>query len=133
MQQAEEGTKVTVLVQSLRDDLQKLQSENFRLNSDFQFLRQQFNRLEESTATYSEIPLAWRKIADLQIANLKQTFTDYCHEVNRLTVKVFVAINGNLDETEKAMCSALKNIGVKDTGKYIANVIRTAKIQLKRK
>ncbi|MBR0288818.1 MAG: hypothetical protein IJQ82_07550, partial [Selenomonadaceae bacterium] len=113
-------------------DLHKLQAENARLNSDFQFLLHKFNQLEESTAPYSEIPPSWRKIADFQIANLKQTFTQYCHEVNRLTIKVFIANNGNFDETEKRLRSALKNIGVKDTKKYISNVIRSAKIQLKR-
>lgn len=56
VQQAEEGTKAAVLIKSLRDDLQKLQAENLCPNSDFQYLRQQFNKLEESTATYVEIP-----------------------------------------------------------------------------
>ena len=132
VQLAEEGTKAAVLLPSLCDDLQKLKAENSRLNSDFQFLLHKFNKLEEFTAAYSEITPAWRKLADSQIADLKQTFTQYCHEVNRLTVKIFIATNGKFDETEKAMCSALKNIGVKDTKKYISNVIRAAKIQLKR-
>ena len=35
-----------------------------------------------STATYSVIPPTWRKIADSQIADLKQTFTQCCHEIN---------------------------------------------------
>ena len=56
VQLAEEGTKATVLIQALHDDLQKLQEENVRLNSDFQFLLQQFNQLGESTIAYSEIP-----------------------------------------------------------------------------
>ena len=63
-----------------------------------------------------------------KIDTLKQTFTQYCHAVNRLTFKFFLATDGNLDENERAMRTALKNIGVKDTGKYIANVIRAAKV-----
>ncbi len=132
VQLAEEGTKANALVLTLRDDLQKLQAENARLNSDFQILLHQFNRLGESTVAYSEIPPAWRKITDSQINALKQTFTQYCHEVNRLTVKVFIATNGNFDEAEKLMRYSLKNIGVTDTRKYISNVICSAKIQLKR-
>lgn len=132
VQLAEEGTKANALVLTLRDDLHKLQAENSRLNSDFQFLLHKLNKLEESTVAYLEIPPAWRKITDSQINALKQTFTQYCHEVNHLTVKVFIANNGNFDETEKLMRSALKNIGVQDTKKYISNVIRSAKIQLKR-
>ena len=132
VQLAEEGTKATVLIQALRDDLQKLQAENSRLNSDFQILLHKFNQLEESTSAYSEIPPEWKKIADSNIEDLKQTFVQYCHEVNRLTVKVFISTNGNFDETENLMSSALKNIGVKDTKKYVSGVIRAAKIQLKR-
>ena len=132
VQLAEEGTKAAVLLQFLRDDLHKLQAENSRLNSDFQFLLHKLNKLEESTVAYSEIPPAWRKITDSQINALKQTFTQYCHEVNRLTVKAFISTNGNFDETEKRMRSALISIGVENTGKYISNVIRSAKIQLKR-
>lgn len=132
VQLAEEGTKVAVLIQSLRDDLQKVQAENARLNSDFQFLLHKFNQLEESTSAYSKIPPEWKKIVDSQIDNLKQTFTQYCHEVHRLTVKVFIATNGNFDKTEKLMRSTLKNIGVKDTKKYVSGVIRAAKTQLKR-
>ena len=100
-----EGTKAIVLVQFLRDNLQKLQTGNVR------------------TRRYQ-----WHceKIADSQIADLKQTFTQYCHEVNRLTLRTFLVSSGNFDETEKLMRSALKNIGVKDTGKYIAHVIRVA-------
>ena len=131
VQLAEEGTKATVLIQALRDDLQKLQTENLQLNSDFQYLRQQLNQLEESTVAYSEVPLKWRKIVDSQLDDLKQTFTQYCHEVNRLTVKVFISTNRNLDETEKMMRESLKNIGVKDTKKYISNVIRASKLQFK--
>ena len=132
VQLAEEGTKANALVLTLRDDLHKLQAENSRLNSDFQFLLHKFNQLEESTSTYSEIPPKWKKIADSQIDALKQTFTQYCHEVNRLTVKAFISTNGNFDATEKLMHSTLKNIGVKDTKKYVSGVIRAAKIQLKR-
>ena len=51
-----------------------------------------------STATYAVIPPTWRKIDDSHIADLKQTFTQCCHEVNRLTVKIFIATNGNFDE-----------------------------------
>ena len=132
VQMAEESTKAVVLIRSLNDDLKKVQAENARLNSDFQFLLHKFNQLEESTSSYSDIPTAWRKVADSQIDALKQTFTQYCHEVNRLTLKVFIANNGNFDETEKLMRLALKYIGVKDTRKYISNVIRSATIQLKR-
>ena len=132
VQLAEEGTKANTLILTLRDDLQKLQVENARLNSDFQFLLHKFYQLEESTSAYSEIPQEWRKIANSNIADLQQTFTQYCHEVNRLTVKVFISNNGNFDETEKLMHSAIKNIGVKDTKKYVSGVIRAAKIQLKR-
>ena len=51
-----------------------------------------------STATYAVIPPTWRKIDDSHIADLKQTFTQCCHEVNRLTFKIFIATNGNFDE-----------------------------------
>lgn len=132
VQLAEEGTKANALVLTLHDDLQKLQVENARLNSDFQFLLHKFNQLEESTSTYSEITPKWKKIADSKINALKQTFTQYCHEVNRLTVKVFISTNGNFDETERLMRSALKDIGVKDTKQYVSGVIRAVKIQLKR-
>ena len=132
VQLAKEGTKANALVLTLRDDLQKLQEENARLNSDFQILLHKFNQLEESTSAYSEIPQEWRNIANSNIADLQQTFTQYCHEVNRLTVKVFISTNGNFDETEKLMRSSLKNIGVKDTKKYVSGVIRAAKMQLKR-
>ena len=63
---------------------------------------------------------------------LKLNLTQYCHVVNSLTVKVFIANNGNFDETEKRMRSSLINIGVTNNRKYLYNVIRSAKIQSKR-
>ena len=62
----------------------------------------------------------------------KKTFTSYCHDVNRATVKVFIATHFNLDKTEKIMRNHIKKTGVKNIRKHIENVVLAAHLQVKK-
>ena len=68
---------------------------------------------------------------NLNVATKKGNSQDEDLKSLEETVKVFIFTNRNFYETEKMMRESLKNIGVKDTKKYVFNVIRASKIQLK--
>ena len=128
---AEQGIKAVAQIDILKDDIQKLQHDEAQARSDLSFFLHELSKLEKDTAKYSAVPKFWRKHIDDSIDFWKNQFTDYCHDLNRNTVKVFIATHGNLDKTFQIMHSLIKNTGVKNIEKHIAETIRSAKLQLK--
>lgn len=103
-----------------------------RTNSDLQYFLHQLHKLDKDTAKYSAVPKAWRKHIDQSIDHWQKTFTSYCHDVNRATVRVFIATRGNFEKTESIMHNLIKSTGVDDVEKHILNVICAAKLQFKK-
>ena len=89
------------------------------------------NFLEKDTEKYSAVPKFWRNHIDDSIDFWKKQFTDYCHDLNRNTLKVFISTHGDFDKTFHIMHSLIQNTGVKNIEKHIAETVRSAKLQLK--
>ena len=129
---AQEGIKVAAAVHLLQSQNRQLQLSQQKLHSDYDQLAYNFEKLRESTAIYSSIPMKWRAPIDSNIEQLKQTFNQYCHDVNRMTVQVFIATHGDFDKTSTIMRAALKKVGIQDIKKHIANTLKAAKNQLRK-
>ena len=129
---AEQGIKAVAQIDVLKDNIQKLRRDNAQTNSDLKYFLHQLTKLEKDTAKYSAVPTAWRKHIDNSIEYWQKTFTAYCHDVNRATVRVFIATHGNFNKTLQIMNNLVKNTGIKDVEKHITEVIRSAKLQFKR-
>lgn len=124
---AEQGAKTVAIVDSLKADNEKLrrkvaQAENF-INL--------YNDLKNESQPYTDVPITWRKNIDVEIEKLQKIFTQYCHDVNRMTAKVFIATNKNFDRTEEIMHDYIKNAGISSAYLHIHNVINAAKKQFK--
>ena len=132
-QAAEEGAKATALVNSLKTNNAKLRREKFQYLSDSNDFLHQWKSLQDETKLYTAVPKAWRKNIDVEIDKLQKLFTKYCHDVNRMTAKVFIATNKDLMKTENLMRNYIKNTGIKskDIHKYTVCVIKSARKQLK--
>lgn len=130
-QSAEQGLKAVAQIDILNDDIQKLKHDEAQARSDLSYFLHELNKLEKSTANYSAVPKFWRKHIDDSIDFWKNTFTNYCHDANRASVKVFIATHGNFDKTCRIMHDIIKNTGVKNVEKHIADSIRSAKHQFK--
>ena len=130
---AQEGTKAMALTHLLQEQNQQLQLEKLNALSDYDYIRHQLSKLENETTNYTDIPKFWRKHIDSAIAKLQETFTQYCHDINRATIRVFIATKGNFKQTEKILTPFLKNIGIKNVEKYVSNVIHAALLQAKNK
>lgn len=130
-QTAEQGLKAVAQIELLKDDIQKIKHDEALARSDLSFFLHELNKLEKSTANYSAVPKFWRKHIDDSIDFWKKTFTNYCHDANRATVKVFIATHGNFEKTYNIMHDIIKNTGVKNVEKHIADSIRSANRQLK--
>ena len=130
---AEEGAKANAAVRSLKDDNQKLHREKSQYLSDSNDFLHQWKLLKDETKLYTAVPKAWRKNIDVEIDKLQKLFTKYCHDVNRMTAKIFIATNKDLNKTETLMHDYIKNAGIKskDIHKYTVCVIKSARKQLK--
>lgn len=129
---AEQGIKAVAKIDVLKDDIQKLRRDDSQTNSDLKYFLHQLKKLEQDTAKYSAVPTSWRHHIDQAIDFWQKTFTAYCHDVNRATVRVFIATHGNFDETLQIMNNIIKSTGVNDVEKHITEVIRSAKLQFKK-
>ena len=129
---AEEGLKAAAIISALQDDNQKIQHELALCKSDLEFFLHQLHKLEKETMPYRAIPPNWRSQLDVDIKNLQEYFTRYCHAVHRLTAKTFIVTNGDLTKTAKIMESSLKNIGITDVQDYIRQVVKAARKQILR-
>ena len=131
-QMAEEGIKAVAFIRILQEQLQFAQHEKDLAKSDLDSLRHEFDELNKLTANYAAIPPAWRKRIDLEILKLQRTFTAYCHDVNRASVRVFIATHGDFQQTVKIMHDIANSVGIKDVEKLITNVNYFSQLQLKK-
>ena len=131
-QAAEEGAKAAILVHSLKDDISKLQHDNLIYKSNAEHCSNKWKELQAETKNYISVPKGWRKNIDVEIDNLQKLFTKYCHDVNRMTARVYIATNKNVDKTEEIMEKYIKGMGVSFPRIHVLNVIHAAKQQFKK-
>lgn len=129
---AEQGLKAVAQIDLLIDDIQKLQHDEAQSQSDLSFFLHQLSKLEKDTEKYSAVPKFWRKHIDDSIDFWEKTFTNYCHDVNRHILKVFIATHGDFCKTEKIMRPYILKTGVENIRKHIKNVIRAANHQIQK-
>lgn len=129
---AQEGVKAVTYIDVLKEDVEKLRRDDAQTNADLKYFLHQLRKLEKDTAKYSAVPSSWRHHIDQSIDHWQKTFTGYCHDVNRATVRVFIATHGNLEKTESIMHHLIINTGVNDVSKHIIDVIRAAERQFKK-
>ena len=108
---------------------QQLKREKDIAQSNCDFLQHQLKILEAKTEHYTDIPELWREHVDSSIDFWQKTFSAYCHDVNRATIRVFLATHGNYKQTEKIMHNFIEKIGINNVNKYISNVIHAAILQ----
>ena len=130
-QAAEEATRAVIRIHSLQDDIQRLKRDNYLYKSDAQYYSRELDKLEKATKPYAAVPISWRKNIVVEIDNLQKLFSRYCHDVNRMIARVFIATNKDFDKTEELMRFYLKNAGVKDFHSHIKNVVLAARKQVK--
>ena len=128
---AEQAIKAYITIQLLQEENQKLKQEKKILKSNYDFLEHRLNQLEKETTLYTAVPQQWREHVDSSILNWQKNFSAYCHDVNRATVRVFLASHGNYKQTEKIMHDFIKKIGINNVQKYVTNVIHAANLQHK--
>ena len=128
---AEQAIKAYITIQLLQEENQQLKQEKKILQSNYDFLKHHLNQLEKETTLYTAVPELWREHVDSSILNWQKIFYDYCHDVNRATIRVFLASHGNYQQTEKIMHDFIKKIGINNAHKYVANVIHAANLQHK--
>ena len=129
---AEQGVKALAKINLLKDDIQKLERDEAQARSDLRYFLHQLTKLEKDTVKYSAVPPTWRHHIDQSIDFWQKTFTSYCHDVNRATVRVFIATHGNFEKTKSIMYNLIKSTGVNDVEKHIGDVIKAAKLQFKK-
>lgn len=130
-QVAEDGIRATTAVRSLQVDNQTLAHDLLLYKSTADEFYRKFHKLNEATKLYTSAPRAWREKIDAEISRLQAEFTQYCHDVNRMTFKVFLATNGDFNKTAEIMVCHLTHIGINDTPTYVRNVLEAAKHQFK--
>ena len=130
-QVANEGIKATAAVHSLQVDNQKLTHDLSLYKSDADDFFHKFHKLDEATKLYTSAPKAWKQKIDATISKLQIEFTQYCHDVNRMTLKVFLATDGSFQKTAEIMVAHLEFIGIHDVQNHVRNVLEAAKRQLK--
>lgn len=126
---SEESAKMKATIHILQDDNQQLKHDEFQARSDLNFFLRQLNQLEKETALYSAIPKAWRKNIDRKINELQLTFSAYCHDLNRATIRIFLATKGDFNHTERILRNLIISTGITDTNKYISDVIHATSRQ----
>ena len=105
---AEQGIKAVAQIDVLKEDIQKLHRDDYQTNSDLKYFLHQLRKLEKDTVKYSAVPTSWRHHIDQSIDFWQKTFTVYCHDVNRATVRVFISTHGNFEKTESIMHNLIK-------------------------
>ena len=80
---------------------------------------------------YSAVPQNWRQYIDKSINQWQKIFTSYCHDVNRATVRVFIATHGDFNKTANIMRELIQKTGVSDVETHISKVINAAIRQFK--
>lgn len=123
---SEESTKMAITIHALKDDNRQLKHDEYQARSDLNYFLRQLNELEKETALYTAIPKVWRKNIDRQIDKLQLTFSAYCHDLHRATIRTFIATKGDFNRTERILHNFILSIGVEDTDKYIHDAIRAA-------
>lgn len=116
----------------LMEQNQQIQREKDIAQSTCDYLQHQLNLLEAETKHYTDIPELWREHVDSSIDFWQKTFSAYCHDVNRATIRVFLASHGNYHQTEKIMNDFIKKTGTDNIPKYVSNVIHSANLQHKK-
>ena len=129
---SEESSKMAVTIHSLQDDNRQLKHDEFQARSDLNFFLRQLKELEKETAIYTAIPKAWRKNIDRQIDKLQLTFSAYCHDLHRATVRTFIATKGDFNQTKRILHNLILSTDITDTDKYISEVIHAAILQHKK-
>jgi len=117
----------------LSDDLKKAQHETAIANADSQYYSHLLYKLEKETKKYTDVPKAWRReFIDHDIDDQQKNFTAYCHDLNRAIVRVFIATNGNFEQTKKILHDFIQLTETKDVEQHISTVIRAATRQHKK-
>jgi len=129
---AEEGIKAVAFIRILQEQLQLAQYEKDLAKSDLDSLQHKFDELNKLTANYTAIPPAWRKRIDLEILKLQRTFTAYCHDLHRATIRTFIATKGDFNQTERILHNLILSTDVKNVDQYIHDVIHVAILQQKK-
>lgn len=130
---AQKGLEATAQINLLHEQIHQLQNEKEIARADEKLAIHQLTRLEKTTQHYTDVPTLWRTHIDHNIEQLQQTFTDFCHDVNRATLKTLVATHGDSEKTESLLRNFFAKAGVKKPDEHITNVLRAAKLQLKKK
>ena len=128
----EESTKMATTIHILQDENQQLKHDEFQARSDLNFFLRQLKELKKETASYSAIPKAWRKNIDSQIDKLQLTFSAYCHDLHRATVRTFLATKGDFKQTELILHNLILSTNVLGVEQYIRDVIHAAILQHKK-
>ena len=128
---SQDGAKAMALNHVLLEQNHQLQREKDITQANCDFLQHQLKKLEAETEHYTEVPELWREHIDSSIDFWQRTFSEYCHDVNRATVRVFLASHGNYRQTEKIMHDVIKKTGIDNVQKHVSNVIRSANLQHK--
>lgn len=123
---SEECAKMKATIHTLQDDNRQLKHDEYQARSDLNYFLRQLNELEKETALYTAIPKAWRKRIDLEILKLQKIFSAYCHDLNRATIRTFLATKGDFNRTEHFLHNLILSTDVSDANKYIHDVIRAA-------
>ena len=100
-QAAEQGVKANAAVRITQQQNSQLKHEKAQALADSQHYLNLLQALEKETALYTAVPELWREHVDSSILNWQKIFSTYCHDVNRATVRVFLASHGNYKQTEK--------------------------------
>ena len=91
----------TELNHILLEQNQQLTREKDIAQSTCDYLQHQLNILEAETEHYTDVPELWREHVDSSIDFWQKTFSAYCHDVNRATLRVFIASHSNYRQTDK--------------------------------
>ena len=129
---AEEGIKAVASIHLLQEQIKQLQRKNLTTQSDYDYLRSEFHKLDKETEIYTAVPKLWKKQIDDSIEQWQKTFQRYCHDVNKMTVRIFLATNCDFDKTAKIMSKCIKNCGVKNVEQHIENIILAAHKQFQK-
>ena len=131
-QTAEQGIKANTAVHITQQQNSQLKHEKAQALTDSQHYLHLLQTLEKETELYTAVPKIWREHIDSSILNWQKIFSDYCHDVNRATVRVFLATHGNYKQTEKVMHDFIEKTGTDNVQKHVSNVIHAANLQHKK-
>lgn len=129
---AAQGVKANAAVRLLRQQNSQLEHEKALALADSQHYLQLLKSLKKRTELYDNIPPTWKKKIDQKILILQAQFSDYCHDLNRATLRVFLASHGDFERTLSIMHDLLSDIGINNARAYISDVIHDAKFQHKK-